>query len=106
VTAEKMEFGRGVTITGVDDDDALKTLGAFLTLSRSATALVSNECISPDGERSLLVYVRKIDGQLACMGVAMADGITRRGVVKSMRDAGVKVESFSGVSIEETGLLH
>jgi hypothetical protein len=69
-------------------------------------ALVSNEVKHDNGERSLLVYVRKLDGELAGAGVFMGDGLTRRDIVKMMRGAGVQIESLPGVSAGQTMLLH
>jgi hypothetical protein len=69
-------------------------------------ALVSNEVKHDNGERSLLVYVRKLDGELAGAGVFMGDGLTRRDIVKMMRDAGIKVVMLNGVSAGVTTLLH
>jgi hypothetical protein len=48
--------GVGIEITG-HDDEALKRLSAFLMLSRSGKALVSNEFMSDIGERMVLVFV-------------------------------------------------
>ena len=97
--------GVGIRITG-DDDEDLKRLSAFLSLSRSGKALVSNETMNDNGERSVLVTVRKVDGNLADAGVFMSEGITRKAVVKCMRDAGVKVKSYSGVSFLDLCRVH
>jgi hypothetical protein len=90
-------YGVGIEITSTDDE-GLNKLSAFLSLSRSGKALVSNEVEFDNGSRSILVYVRKVDGELAAAGVSMSEGVTRRALVKSMREAGVKVESLKGVS--------
>jgi hypothetical protein len=88
-------YGTGVRLTS-QDDDGLKAFCAFLSLSRSGRALVSNVAATDDGKRILLVYVRTIDGELACTGVQLADDISRKAVVKMMRDAGVQVENLPG----------
>jgi hypothetical protein len=83
------------------DDDGLKAFSAFLSKSRSGRALVSNVATLDDGERSLLVYVRKLDGELAAMSVRLGDDLTRKSIVKMMREAGVKVENLPGpITIE------
>jgi hypothetical protein len=98
-------YGVGIAITGADDE-GLNKLSAFLSLSRSGKALVSNEVEFDNGSRSILVHVRKVDGELATAGVLMSEGVTRSGLVKSMRDAGVKVESLKGVSAAGAFRVH
>jgi hypothetical protein len=83
------------------DDDGLKDFSAFLSKSRSGRALMSNVATLDDGSRSLLVYVRKLDGELAAMGVQLADNLTRKSGVKMMREAGVEVQNLPGpIAIE------
>jgi hypothetical protein len=96
----------GVGITLGSDGEGFEELSAFLSLSRSGSALVSNEIKYEDGERSMLVHVRKVDGNLADAGVLMSEGITRRAVLKSMRDAGVKVKTYTGVSAGGQFAIH
>jgi hypothetical protein len=99
-------YGKGFKITAGADDDQLKAFAEFLSLSRSGSALVSNEVKHDTGDRALLVHVRKVDGELAASGVLMGEGLARRDIVKMMRDAGVKVVTLNGVSAGLTTRLH
>jgi hypothetical protein len=90
--------GIGIELAGRDDEIG-QQLSAFLSLSRSGKALVSNEIPHDDGKRSLLVYVRKADGELAMAGVLLSEGVTRRAVVKAIRRAGVRVETLTGIKL-------
>jgi hypothetical protein len=98
--------GIGIELAGRDDETGLQQLSAFLSLSRSGKALVSNEIPHDDGKRSLLVYVRKADGELAMAGVLLSEGVTRRAVVKAMRRAGVRVETLTGIKLTGSARLN
>ena len=88
------------------DDSGLKAFSAFLSKSRSGRALVSSVATHDDGSRSLLVYVRKLDGDLGAMAVKLGDDLTRKSVVKMMRTAGVKVENLPGPITAESVPIH
>ena len=94
--ARRRRHARRRRAADVAGRDGLKTFSAFLSLSRSGRALVSDVATHDDAARSLLVYVRKIDDEFACMGVQLAGDISRKSVVKCMRDAGVKVQNLPG----------
>ena len=100
--------GIGIELTGPTDAAGFQKLTAFLSLSRNGKGVVSNEIKHDDGTRRLLVYVyvRKVDDGLAMAGVLLSEGVTRRGVVKSMRNAGVRVVSLDGVELVGSGMLN
>ena len=98
--------GIGIELTGPADAAGFQKLTAFLSLSRNGKALLLHEIKHDDGTRRLLVYVRKVDDELAMAGVLLSEGVTRRGVVKSMRNAGVRVVSLDGVELVGSGMLN